>query len=60
MNIIDETDASEASEGLSGLQDLTLAELAGNNEAAHIVARLTRKEGDESEPVLVAAFNSYI
>jgi hypothetical protein len=35
-------------------------ELAADAEAARLVARLTRKGSKQSEPVRVAAFNSYI
>lgn len=50
----------EDADGLTGLRDLTLDELAASSEAAGIVARLTRKDSEESEPVRVAAFNSFI
>ncbi len=43
-----------------GLADLPPAEMATNDDAARIVGRLTRKGHGESEPVRVAAFNSYI
>jgi hypothetical protein len=54
MNILEEAD------GLTDLQGLTLDELAASDDAAGIVARLTRKDSEESEPVRVAAFNSFI
>jgi hypothetical protein len=43
-----------------GLRALAPAQLAADHDAARIVARLTRKGSVESEPVRVAAFNSYI
>jgi hypothetical protein len=45
------------------LRDLTPEELAAKAETARIVARLTRTSemtGEASEPVRVAAFNSFI
>jgi FXSXX-COOH protein len=41
------------------LDDLDLDQLATDEDAAHIVARLTR-DREEAEPVRVAAFNSFI
>lgn len=49
--------------GLSDLRTLTPEELTTEAEADRIVARLTRTDelnGDGSEAVRVAAFNSYI
>jgi hypothetical protein len=44
------------------LRDLAPDQLKANEDAARIVARLTRKgrEDEPVEPVRVAAFNSYI
>lgn len=42
------------------LRRLPPEELAADAEAARIVARFTRKNAEKSEPVRVAAFNSYI
>jgi len=44
----------------SRIRSLPPQELTADAEAARLVARLTRKGGKESEPVRVAAFNSYI
>lgn len=53
-------DTLRDADGLTDLHDLTLDELATSSEAAGIVARLTRKDSAEPEPVRVAAFNSFI
>lgn len=50
----------EDPDGLTKLRDLSLDELAVSAEAADIVARLTRKDSEQAEPVRVAAFNSFI
>jgi len=42
------------------LRNLPPHQLAADAEAERLVARLTRKGAKESEPVRVAAFNSYI
>lgn len=44
----------------AGLAALAPAELAGDNDAVDLVGRLTRVDGDQQEPVRVAAFNSFI
>lgn len=54
MNIL------QGADGLTDLHDLTLDELVTSSEATAIVARLTRKDTAEPEPVKVAAFNSFI
>ncbi len=47
--------------GFTGdLRDLSPDQLKANDDAARIVGRLTRKGSAETEPVRVAAFNSYI
>lgn len=56
MDVREEADASE----FSGLRELSLDELAADEEAARIVARLARMDAREPEPVPVAAFNSFI
>ncbi|CNE98080.1 Uncharacterised protein [Mycobacterium tuberculosis] len=59
MTVLDEAGAPE----LNDLRELTLDELASTDEAARIVARLTRvneQDGDGSRAVRVAAFNAYI
>lgn len=48
---------------VADLRDLSLDELGLDEQAARIAARLTRSEkpdGEGSEPVRVAAFNSFI
>jgi FXSXX-COOH protein len=60
MNVSEKSGTAVACEGVTDLRDLTLDELAEDPMAADIVARLTRKNGAESEPVRVAAFNSFI
>jgi hypothetical protein len=57
MNILEEAGTADT---LTDLHKLTLDELAEDGEAGRIVARLTRKDTGESEPVRVAAFNSFI
>lgn len=57
MIALDEADTSDS---LADLHNLALDELAEDREAGRIVGRLTRKDTDESEPVRVAAFNSFI
>lgn len=59
MTVLDEAGAPE----LTDLRELTLDELASTDEAARIVARLTRVNelnGAGSPAVRVAAFNAYI
>lgn len=59
MNLVAETSAPE----LSDLAELTPGELALEAGTADIVARFTRTDeinGDGSEAVRVAAFNSFI
>lgn len=60
MYAFDRKGATTVREEPTDLRDLTLDELAEDGAAAHIVARLTRKGGEESDPVRVAAFNSSI
>ena len=59
MNVIEETGAAE----LANLAELTPEELASDAGTFRIVDRLTRTgeaNGDGSEAVRVAAFNSFI
>jgi len=64
--LVDKMHASEAAvaagatTSLADLQALPLEELARDKGAAHILARITRQNTLEPEPVKVAAFNSYI
>lgn len=44
----------------TALATMTLDELAADDEAARIVARLTREGTGEDEPVRTAAFTSFI
>jgi hypothetical protein len=60
MNILEEADTPGTPDALAKLRKLTLDELATDSEASRIVARLTRKDSNQSEPVRVAAFNSFI
>jgi len=57
MIVLEDTEVPGAT---ARLHSLPAEELAADREAARIVARLIRKDGEESEPVRVAAFNSYI
>ncbi|GAA1546685.1 hypothetical protein GCM10009678_31640 [Actinomadura kijaniata] len=53
-------DAPEAPTRLIELSDLTLDELALDDGAARIAARFARMDVEDSDPVRVAAFNSFI
>lgn len=60
MNIPVKMDAPEAPTRLIELSDLTLDELALDDGAARIAARFARMDVEDSDPVRVAAFNSFI
>lgn len=53
-------EAAEVPEATARLRVMAPEDLAADGDAARIVARLLRKGSEESEPVRVAAFTSYI
>ena len=57
MSVLEDKEVPGATARLHGLAP---EDLAADPEAARIVARLIQKDGAESAPVRVAAFNSYI
>jgi hypothetical protein len=57
MIVLKETEVPGAT---ARLHDLAPEELAADQEAARIVARFVRKDGQESAPIRVATFSSCI
>lgn len=60
MDVLQKLDRTEVVNQVVELRDLTLDQLAMDGEAALIVARFTRTGDEESKPLRVAAFQSYI
>jgi hypothetical protein len=57
---VNAVEAKEIPGATARIRSLPPEVLAVDGEAARLVARLTRKGAKESEPVRVAAFNSFI